>query len=143
MKLTGETDLLHGSCLCGAITFEITSPFTKFAHCHCRRCRKATGAAHASNIYLDPGQLHWLQGQQHIIKYNLPEAASFARWFCGRCGAPVPRISRSGRTAVVPAGALEEHPANLPRARIFCGSEAPWTCRGDDITRYDEYPEWW
>src|SRR5689334_17837921 len=115
---------LRGSCLCGEVRYELSPPFSKFAHCHCMRCRKATGAAHASNVYLAPGQLTWLRGQDVIGHFDLPAAASFARWFCRQCGAAVPRLSRSGRTVVVPAGSLDDDPADMPKARIFCSSEA-------------------
>jgi hypothetical protein len=135
--------ILRGGCLCGKVTYEVRPPFSKFAHCHCRRCRKATGAAHASNIYLAPWQLTWLGGEDAIRRFNLPSAASFARWFCSQCGSPVPRLSRSGSTVVVPAGTLDDHPQEQPRARIFCDSEAPWACAADDLPRHSEYPSWW
>jgi hypothetical protein len=144
MELMTETNgLLRGSCLCGSVTYAIRGPFSKFAHCHCTRCRKATGAAHASNIYLNPEQLTWISGEDVVARFDLPSAASFARWFCRNCGGPVPRVSRSGRTVVVPAGTLDDHPNKKPKARIFCGSEAAWACGADDTPRYAEYPEWW
>ncbi len=142
-KGSEASDALNGSCLCGAVKFRIRPPFSKFVHCHCARCRKATGTAHASNIYLAPEQLTWLTGQSAIGRFNLPSAASFARWFCSHCGSPVPRLTRSGSTIVVPAGSLDDHPTERPRARIFCDSEAPWACGGDDLPRHSEYPEWW
>jgi hypothetical protein len=131
---------LRGSCLCGIVTYEIDLPFSKFAHCHCQRCRKAT--AHASNVYLAPGQLRWLTGRDDVARFDLPSARSFSRWFCRHCGSSVPRISRSGGTAVVPAGSLDDVPKATPTARIYCGSEAPWACR-DGLPRFEEYPEWW
>ncbi len=134
---------LRGSCLCGRVTYEVRPPFSKFAHCHCQRCRKATGAAHASNLYLSPGQLTWRTGEGAIRRFDLPSAASFARWFCSECGGPVPRLSRSGKTVVVPAGSLDDHPAEMPKARIFCDSEAPWACGADDLPRHSEYPQGW
>jgi hypothetical protein len=137
------SDALVGSCLCGAVKFQISPPFAKFVHCHCSRCRKATGAAHASNIYLAPEQLTWLSGEDAVKRFNLPSALSFARWFCSHCGGPVPRLSRSSRTVVVPAGSLDGHPMEKPRARIFCNSQAPWACDEDDLPRHPEYPSWW
>jgi hypothetical protein len=134
---------LRGSCLCGAVAYEVKQPASKFVHCHCERCRKATGAAHASNLYLEPNQLRWLRGEGEIVRFDLPTAQSFARWFCGHCGSPVPRVSRSGRTLVVPAGSLDDQPKQIPQARIFCDSEASWVCRCDDLPRYDAYPPWW
>ena len=140
---TESGGILRGSCLCGVVTYEIDPPFSKFAHCHCQRCRKATGAAHASNIYLAPEQLRWLTGQNDVAHFDLPAARSFARWFCRHCGSSVPRVSRSGRTVVVPAGSLDDVPKDIPTARIFCGSEVPWACGEDGLPRFDEYPEWW
>jgi len=142
-EMSMESVALAGSCLCGTVRFQISPPFSKFAHCHCTRCRKATGAAHASNIYLTPEQLTWLAGQDAIARYNLPSALSFARWFCSQCGSLVPRLSRSGKTVVVPAGSLDDQPMENPRARIFCDSEAPWVCVGDDLPRHPQYPSWW
>jgi len=141
--MTATYETLRGSCLCGNVTYEVRGSYSKFAHCHCARCRKSTGAAHASNIYLKPEQLTWIKGQELISRFNLPSATSFARWFCSNCGSSIPRLSRSGRTVVVPAGSLDDHPEEKPKARIFCESEAPWACAGDDVSRYAEYPEWW
>jgi hypothetical protein len=44
-----STMTARGSCLCGSVTFAVDLPFDRFIHCHCSRCRKATGTAHASN----------------------------------------------------------------------------------------------
>jgi hypothetical protein len=132
----------RGGCLCGRITYEITPPFSKFAHCHCRRCRKATGAAHASNIYVLPAQFRWTAGAEWVARYDLPSALSFGKWFCRECGSPVPRATRSGRTYVVPAGSLDDDPGELPKARIFFGSAARWAC-ADDLPRYPEYADGW
>jgi hypothetical protein len=55
---------LKGSCLCGAVKYEVTGEPRRFYHCHCSRCRKATGTGHASNLFLQPGALKWLSGEQ-------------------------------------------------------------------------------
>jgi len=41
-----------GSCLCKKINFEIEGEFDSFYLCHCGRCRKDTGSAHAANFFL-------------------------------------------------------------------------------------------
>lgn len=50
-----EQSAVTGSCLCGAVKFEITPPSTAFRYCHCTRCHKATGAAHAANMFVPAG----------------------------------------------------------------------------------------
>ncbi|MCG6938790.1 MAG: GFA family protein [Gammaproteobacteria bacterium] len=34
-----------------------------FQYCHCSRCRKFTGSAHAANIIIDPENFRWLGGE--------------------------------------------------------------------------------
>ena len=36
---------IRGSCLCGAVSYEITGSFKVIGHCHCSTCRKSHGAA--------------------------------------------------------------------------------------------------
>ena len=72
------SEALRGSCLCGEIAYSIHPPFSKFAHCHCERCRKSTGAAHASNIYIEPSQLIWTKGATEVSRFDLASARSFA-----------------------------------------------------------------
>jgi hypothetical protein len=43
-----------GSCLCGAIAFEIAGSFESFYLCHCEHCRKDSGSAFAANLALVP-----------------------------------------------------------------------------------------
>ncbi len=41
--------MLKGSCLCGGIRYEIDADLGPVTNCHCSQCRKASGAAFASN----------------------------------------------------------------------------------------------
>jgi hypothetical protein len=45
------TQTVTGSCLCGAVSFEVSGAFDSFFLCHCSRCRKDTGSAHAANLF--------------------------------------------------------------------------------------------
>jgi hypothetical protein len=52
-----------GSCLCGSVHYEFTGNMGIFQYCHCSRCRKVTGSAHAANLFVAPEQFHWVQGE--------------------------------------------------------------------------------
>jgi len=136
-------ELLQGSCLCGAVTYRITPPFLRFAHCHCSRCRKATGSAHASNLYVSPEHFAWTAGHDQVVRFDLPTARSFATTFCKRCGAPLPHHTRSGREVVVPAGSLDTAPPLRPQAHIFWASRPSWSCGNDALPRCAEYSDDW
>ena len=141
-KLAAER--LTGSCLCGSVQYEIYSPFLRFAHCYCSRCRKATGTGHATNLYGSPERFAWLQGGHLVVRYDLPSARSFATVYARCCGCPLPRHTRSGREVVVPAGSLDVMPTSIaPQFRIFWVSRAEWSCAGDDLPHYDELLDGW
>jgi hypothetical protein len=51
---------------------------------------QASGSAFAANAYTAPDAFRWTLGENIVVRYDLPEARSFASSFCGRCGSPVP-----------------------------------------------------
>lgn len=131
-------EILNGSCLCGAVRYRVRGPFMRFVHCHCSRCRKASGAAHSSNLVVEPRNLEWLAGQDQTTRFDLPSARNFATTVCRTCGSPVARLSRDGQRVIIPAGSLDDTPSIQPTARIFWESRAPWSCAADDLTRFPE-----
>ena len=130
----------RGSCLCGAVQYEISGAPTKFYHCHCQRCRKATGTGHASNLFLQPGSIKWLKGEELIRLYKVPEAKRFSNCFCTNCGSRVPRYVKEVDAVIIPAGSLDSEPPIQPQARIFWDSRANWSCSGDNLPVHSEYP---
>ncbi|MEJ2380636.1 MAG: GFA family protein [Gammaproteobacteria bacterium] len=98
---------LTGSCLCGSVQYEITGEPKRFYHCHCSRCRKASGTGHASNLIVELGAVRWTAGEELIGGYKVPEA---------------------------------ERLPLAPQARIFWDSRVSWSCSGDDLPVFAEYP---
>ena len=138
-----SSEVLRGSCLCGAVAFEVRSPYLRFAHCYCSRCRKATGSSHATNLYVTADCFSWVSGKESVARFDLPSAASFATTFCKDCGGPLPHHTRSGREVVVPAGSLDVEPGLKPQFNIFWQSRASWACSGGELPRYAEDTENW
>lgn len=132
---------LSGSCLCGSVAYEIDGTALHFNHCHCERCRKATGTGHATNIIMVPTAVRWIAGEQFVSRYKLPEAKRFSTAFCSHCGSPMPRVAPDSSYAVIPAGTLDTDPGIAPERRIFQGSRVDWSCAGDDLPGFDTYPE--
>jgi len=131
---------ISGSCLCQAVRYEFEGPEYAFQYCHCSRCRKFTGSVHAANILVDPERFSWLEGEQHVGRYELPEAKHFATSFCKRCGSSLPWKSQSGGAVVIPSGTLDEDPGIRPTQNIFWGSRVTWREPVEDLARYDELP---
>jgi len=126
-----------GSCLCGQVRFEIEGEFDRFFFCHCQRCRKGTGTAHAANLFSATAKLTWLAGQDKVTQYNVPDSRH-ARTFCSACGGALPR-ERPG-ILVVPAGCLDTDVHTPPTAHIFIASRANWDNGLDSVLAFDGFP---
>ena len=130
---------LKGSCLCGAVQYEVTGEAKRFYHCHCSRCRKATGTGHASNLFLQPGVLTWRSGAAQIRAFKVPEAKRFTNNFCTTCGSRLPRQVQGSDVVIIPCGSLDDDAPIKPQARLFSESRASWSCSGDELPVYPEY----
>ncbi|MEN8763846.1 MAG: GFA family protein [Thiogranum sp.] len=136
-----QNSKVSGSCLCGAVTYQFAGPLKVFQYCHCSRCRKFTGAAHAANIIIDPTQFKWLSGEDSVGRFELPEAKHFATSFCKMCGSSLPWLTKSGRAIVIPAGTLDTDPQAKPSQHIFYANKAAWFEKVDDLKTYRELPD--
>ncbi len=133
------TKAVKGSCLCGAIRFEVSAPFSAFRYCHCSRCRKTTGSAHAANLFVPGEQFAWLAGESLIRQFDLPGAKRFSVAFCTECGSRVPHRIRDRNDYLIPAGLLDDDPAMRPENSIFWGSKASWYVEPHEIPKMNEY----
>ena len=131
---------MKGSCLCGAVTYAITPPFTMFQYCHCSRCRKVTGSAHAANLFVAPEQFQWLQGEERVGRFEHPEAKYYATGFCTICGSNLPWAPKGGKIMVVPAGSLDEDPGIKPSQNLFWASRASWHVASNELPSHAEMP---
>ena len=133
---------VNGSCLCGSVRYEVTGKVQSFYHCHCQRCRKATGTGHASNIRVSPQEsITWVQGEELLKSYKVPEAERFFNNFCTQCGSSMPRVVPQLEAVVIPAGTLDCEAPKNPEAKIFWDSRAKWSCAENGIPVYSEYVE--
>ena len=128
-----------GSCLCGEVRFEISGDFERFFLCHCGRCRKDTGSAHAANLFSSTATINWLSGEDKVRTYRVA-STRHEKSFCSQCGAALPRVQMDGTLLVVPAGSLDSAIEMRPDAHIFVGSRAGWDRQLEDVPRFDELP---
>ncbi len=131
---------VSGSCLCGTVKYTVSGSTKRFYHCHCQRCRKATGTGHASNLLITPvSAISWLQGEKALSRYKVPQAERFYNCFCQHCGSPMPRAVAELNAVLIPAGSLDTEPPITPQGHIFWDSRAKWSCE-DDLPVFAEYP---
>ena len=71
-----------GSCLCGAVTFEVEGDLPAPTACHCTKCRKHSGHYEASTDV--PREAVTIHGMEKITWFKSSEKVR--RGFCSVCG---------------------------------------------------------
>ena len=131
---------VRGSCVCGTVSFSIEPPFRGFQYCHCSRCRKQSGSAHGANVFVPVGQFRWDRGEEHVQRFELPEAKYWCSAFCRECGSTMPWLTKPKTAFVVPAGSLDDDPGDRPRFNVFFASRAPWYVEASELERHETLP---
>ncbi|MBI3561203.1 MAG: GFA family protein [Gammaproteobacteria bacterium] len=131
---------LKGSCLCGSVHYEVSGEPLRFYHCHCSRCRKASGTGHATNLMVKATGLSWSKGAALLRHHKVPEAERFTNQFCSQCGSALPRQVPATDMVVIPAGSLDSDISLTPQAHIFWDSRANWSCGSEVLPTFAEYP---
>ncbi len=132
--------VVRGSCLCGAVAYQVTEPFKAAYNCHCSRCRHGRSAAHASNGFTSFDGVQFVSGEDHLKTYKVPDARFFTQVFCDVCGSLMPRLGAERNVAVIPLGGLDDDPGIRPVSNIYVADKAGWHDITDDLPAYDEGP---
>ncbi len=128
-----------GSCLCGAIRYEIKGEIGEIVQCHCQKCRKASGTAFATNAAIAKADFNLVQGAE-LLK-SFASGVDTERCFCGDCGAPI--ISKNRLKPEVyrlRIGSLDTPLSQPVTQHIYVGSKALWDHIDDDLPQYAERP---
>ena len=124
-----------GSCLCGAVTYEIAGELEPVQLCHCSMCRRASGTAFAANMPVRAADFRVVSGAATLKAYESHPGKE--RVFCRECGSPI--ISRSvGDPGMVRvrAGTLDDPAPTHAAFHFHVASKASWLPITDDLPRY-------
>lgn len=116
--------MIRGSCLCGAVRFEIDGAHSKIGICHCSLCRKSSGTGSTVVIALAADRLRWLAGEDKLTQYERP--SGYGVTFCRICGSPAPDPDAARTMYRVPVGLLDDDPPLVVGDHIYVGSKASW-----------------
>lgn len=125
-----------GSCLCGAVAFQVDGFAAHIAHCHCSMCRKFHGAAFATIASVEG--FRWTHGEELLASYTAENGTT--RTFCSICGSSLTFSSpRAPSDAVeVALGAFDGELPVVPDAHIFVRYRANWTMLDDKLPQFAE-----
>jgi len=130
----------QGSCLCGAVRFEVTEPFVSVSACHCTSCKKISGGTGTVSGRARTETIRILSGEEVLRTYQ--PAEGLAKTFCSSCGS---NLFGGGwpesEHASVRLSAIDSPFDTKPQAHIYVRSVAPWETLPDDgAERFDVRP---
>jgi hypothetical protein len=129
--------MIQGSCCCGAVRFELTSPPDMMGTCHCSRCRKV-GAS--TFVLVKRDTLRWLEGRDAVARYAPPPPFQYARCFCRSCGTSLGEIDSEAETFPIAAHCLDDDPGVRNRFHEFVAVKPAWYEICDQAKQFPEHP---
>src|SRR5882672_3417925 len=130
--------MTKGTCLCGAVQYDVDGPFNSMVSCHCSMCRKHHGAAFATFAGAPIGGFRWLRGESELDSYE--SSVQGTRSFCRHCGSVGPTLLPDMGIVLCPAGNLEGDLGIKPQAHWSVGSQAPWFATTESLPQHAAYP---
>lgn len=116
---------IKGSCLCGAVRFEIRGKPRSLSYCHCTRCRKQAGMF-AAVVMVRREDFHLIEGAEQIRRYVPEDPWRHVRAFCGTCGSPLGEPSDDYELFPIAASALDDDPGVTPVLHQNVASKPAW-----------------
>jgi hypothetical protein len=127
---------LGGGCLCGAVRFEVTVPFTAAGYCHCTHCQRRTGTASSITGRVPQDGFTLLEGEEQLRSYLPPQGRP--KVFCANCGSALfSGDPLHDEEVALRLGVLDRDPGIRPQYRMYVDSAVCWEPIPDDgLIRY-------
>lgn len=123
--------MLHGSCLCHAVTVTIDADAGPITACHCTQCRKSSGFYTAS-FDADPGTVTFTGP---IARYTRPAGATWM--FCPTCGTKIGFLNPAGELSIE-AGLIDGPTHSHLAEHTFVAFKGDYYTLDDGIPQFAE-----
>ena len=131
---------LSGKCLCGNISFTADTDIQNCYNCHCSDCRRASGAAYQTLVFIDKSALK-ISGTPKVFAHAADSGSVMEKHFCPDCGSQMfgHNQSRPDRMSIR-AGVLDQSEWVKPSANLFLASKIGSTPTDPDLDGHAGMP---
>lgn len=131
---------ISGSCLCGAVSYAGDVDIKLTMNCHCTDCRKATGAAYGTLLFVAEDALT-ITGDLQNYCHKSDRGSDMTKLFCGTCGSQM-FTKNSARPGLigVRAGQVDQSNVVRPEANLYNDSAIPSTKMDPDLPLHAKLP---
>jgi len=124
-----------GGCFCGAIRYRAEAVPTNSMICHCKTCRRVSGAPALGWVTFPLEGFKFVRGEPDEFQSSPP----VLRTFCRQCGTPLTyRNERDQGTLDVTIGTLDDPNAFPPTHHSWLSHDISWLKFGDGLPTYSE-----
>ena len=124
-----------GSCLCGAVRFEVQGPLNAPDACHCSQCRKQSSHYWASTNV--PRAAMDLTGAEHLTWYQ--SSKKVRRGFCSICGSALFWDPAGHDFIAIGMGAFEKPTGVHLEKHIFVADKGDYYEIADGLPRHQQF----
>lgn len=125
----------QGGCQCGAVRYEYEGDAEGSMICHCRTCRRVSGAPVVAWVTFPVERVRIVQGQAT----QFSSSASVRRTFCAACGTPLTyQHADEPQFIDVTTCSLDEPEAFAPTHHSWIGHDLDWMKTSEDLPKFVE-----
>jgi hypothetical protein len=122
----------HGSCLCGAVTFEVAADLPPPDACHCTQCRKQSGHIFVSTDV--PKSSLSVAGSDKVSWFQSSE--NIRRGFCSLCGSSLFWEPLHRDWTAIAMGAFDDPTHTRIKMHIFVTEKGDYYEISDDLPQH-------
>mgnify|MGYP003137436347 CR=1 FL=1 len=124
-----------GSCLCGAVAFDVPEVRREVTFCHCGQCRKASGHQWAATRA--PWDSLVFHSDEALTWFTSSPWAK--RGFCNLCGSSLFYRMNDEDGVGIAAGCIDAPTGMVPGKHIFVADKGDYYGIADDAPHIDTY----
>jgi hypothetical protein len=124
---------LTGGCVCGGVRYRLDSEPFDAGYCHCRLCRRSSGAPLLAFATVPRARFTLTAGQPRRRR-----SSDFGeRWFCGECGTQLAMlVDHQPDTLDFTLASLDAPELVQPGFHLFFGERIAWFDVADIFARH-------
>lgn len=122
-----------GGCLCGAVRYRLEQAPETSMVCHCRSCRRQSGAPVMAWVTVETMAFHYVSG----AATQLASSPGVTREFCPQCGTPLTwRHADDGDWLDVTTCSLDDPDAFPPTHHCWLSHDLSWVKFDDGLPAF-------
>ncbi len=130
-----KTMPVTGGCLCGAVRYKISADPEYAGYCHCRQCRKQSGAPVTVAVLFPLEAVEWTDGEPAVYR----SSSKAIRRFCANCGSSLTWETPSSFTVFI--GTLDRPEEIRLHSHVYTETQLPWLEIKDELRRHPAHDD--